>query len=1257
MGKLNQIQNAIRQLEGGKFQKLADQYVYLRFGYRNINPLGSVIGSNKTKTGTPDTFARLDNDKVVFTEYTTKKDGLAEKLHEDLDKCLDEKKSGVKPTEIEQIILFHTSVLKPEDENSLIKKAKDAGVKVTISGIGNISFDLCYHYPGLAQDELGVTADTGQVLSPNEFVEIYGRNQFTTPLNTGFYFREKEVEQIESALESERLVVVSGHAGVGKSRLALQSIENFQKQHSDYEIKCIIHRGVDVYDDLKAYFSKPGKFLIFVDDANRISNFDYVVDLLINKRDNQEIKVVATVRDYACNKVLSAARPAGEMFKIEILPLEDSQIKQLLEQEFGIKNHHFQDRIADIAQGNPRLAVMAANVALEHDTLGSISDVSSLYEKYFLSIKQDLDDKLFPNLLKVAGIVAFFRSVDMSNEKQMELIQSVFGISPDEFLTTAQKLHDFEVVDIYENEVVKPSDQVLATYLFYLCFFEEKRFSLKILLDAFFPSQAGLLREAIYPCLNAFNFKEIAKQLRPHVHDKWQELKAQGNTDSLYQFITVFWFLLQTEALIYIRDSIQGMEPEEVDMSKIDWAVHSSGSLSSLLNLIALFRQAGEVSTFKTALQLAYDYVARRPSEVPQTLYLLADRFGFDRYSSLEGYLLQSLVVETLWERTEKGKNELFSKIFIRVANKFLKTRVEGSETGSKHSIRIYHFELTATSKILKIRKSILEGLFQLYQNSSLEKEVLELIHEYSKEGYRVTTTEIITHDAELVIPFIKSYLRPDEFCHCLMVRDYLDLLEHHKIEFDNVLLKQFTTETYEIYKTLKFDYSDIRALKLDIKDYEKYRKEQISKKISGYDFDDYNRFLNQCLEIYSTLESDHLKYQFEMGIINALLMLADQNPGLYVEVILHYLDQDVSLRLNSCFLVDRLIKITGSSKVYKILSRSKHIDKTHWLFNYYQVLPVADIKPENPNQLYDLYKNAGHGELPSDFDFLLNYQAHDKLIVVHVAEIILDKARSDEHFAHSFTMLFNPYSEVNKQISSLFVNHVELLKEIYLVHSEGSDHADYDGHTLDQIVDSAPNFIAEMVEQHYKDKKLISRYDDSRDYTFIWKRRNHKTIMVRIVRTILKCEQQRGHIWGRYLEKFFISGRDGEPDTEIIARQDKLLKQVISYQAHNSDLMVLLFNTIEEFSDERQRELLSAFIRKNKNFEDFEKLPLLPAPLGWSGSAVPTLMKRIEYLESLLPLLDSAELLLHKQRVEQEIQHLIRWVESEKKSDFLDDR
>lgn len=74
------IQNAVLKLEGGAFQNLCDEFLN-ECGYNNIVSLGSKPGTNKTTSGTPDTYYCIDsNGKYIFIEYTTQQESIYNKI-------------------------------------------------------------------------------------------------------------------------------------------------------------------------------------------------------------------------------------------------------------------------------------------------------------------------------------------------------------------------------------------------------------------------------------------------------------------------------------------------------------------------------------------------------------------------------------------------------------------------------------------------------------------------------------------------------------------------------------------------------------------------------------------------------------------------------------------------------------------------------------------------------------------------------------------------------------------------------------------------------------------------------------------------------------------------------------------------------------------------------------------------------------------------------------------------------------------------
>ena len=100
-------------------------------------------------------------------------------------------------------------------------------------------------------------------------------------LDTVFRFRENELKHALQAWDKCNLLIISGRPGVGKSRFALECCQRFIKDHNDYKIRCVFNKGPDLFEDIRVHFSESGSFIIFVDDANRISRFDYISWLLV----------------------------------------------------------------------------------------------------------------------------------------------------------------------------------------------------------------------------------------------------------------------------------------------------------------------------------------------------------------------------------------------------------------------------------------------------------------------------------------------------------------------------------------------------------------------------------------------------------------------------------------------------------------------------------------------------------------------------------------------------------------------------------------------------------------------------------------------------------------------------------------------------------------------------------------------------------------------------------------------------------------
>jgi hypothetical protein len=100
--------------------------------------------------------------------------------------------------------------------------------------------------------------------------------------------------------------------------------------------------------------------------------------------------------------------------------------------------------------------------------------------------------------------------------------------------------------------------------------------------------------------------------------------------------------------------------------------------------------RSGECSFISWSyLDLLLQYLEKRPSDAPLVLHLLTDQFGFKPASYLQGFAVQLAVLDELSKRVREGRDELFSRLFLAVAEKYLNTNVSSHESKGSYAVQI----------------------------------------------------------------------------------------------------------------------------------------------------------------------------------------------------------------------------------------------------------------------------------------------------------------------------------------------------------------------------------------------------------------------------------------------------------------------------------------------------------------------------------------------------------------------------------------
>ncbi len=1243
MSKINQIEKALIEIDATKFHKLIDSYLSKKHSYL-IHSNGTKLAENKPTKGTPDSFAILDNGKYVFIEYTTQKTNILKKFLDDLDKCFDESKTKIPINNIEKVILACNIDVNMLDINTLKNKCKEHNLECIILTNSILANDINNNFSQIAKEFLNIEIDTNQILDYDEFIKIYDNSKYTTSLNTSFKFREDEIKEFNKLLNSSQVLFITGSAGVGKTKFALEECKKYADENQ-YEFKAILNRGANLFDDIKAYFHDERKYLILIDDINRVYQaLEYILDYYADKIRDNKIKIVATVRDYAKSTALEKVPQAITKEEIELKQFSEDEIKSIIQDEYQITNSIYLDKIVEVSQGNPRLALMSAKVAKETDKLESLHDVTTIYDEYFKSVNKDILISENNNLLITIVIISFFRVVDKSHTEQMQLIESSFKISSLKFWDEVEKLNNLELVDLYQDEIVKISDQILSMYLFYKIVFIDKKIDIYTILDNFFPHFQKRFIDVLSPLFQTFNSSCIKEELKISVDKLW--VKYEDNEENLLLVMRMFWFLKQTDILAYIGKKIDDLVEQKFDIKLLNfWENDTNSDNSKLLNILSVFSKDHE--NLPIAIELIVKYLKKEFLSLSQVIVIFTENYGYQNDSYRYGYNKESQLVDNLWRLTDDGKDILITKLFIRVSSYLVKTEFEDNKLkGNQCTILFY--KPHETEALQKLRNNIFDKVFSLYQNQEYKHDVLKLIEEYpSGLSHRYDISKIELWDTNHILNFIHKNLDKDSYEKCSIVQHFLDVLDTKSIDYDKKIREKFYHKDYSIEKILMLDNISISlenrdSKEIDWKATDQVLMERLSIFFKNYLFEDWKYLLDLCKKIYKIKGSNN--YKLTNNLNKLFDILAKNHSQLYVQVVTEYLKMGNPFSLNLNIL--NLIKILGKNKTYKLLNKYNFNNKYNLLLKFFTVLSKEQITQYEVDELLKLYKNTKTTIYYNSLDYLENYFLIEPNMLIKIINIVINRNKNEEtNFVDSLCGVFNIYSDIFKNMETYFANNIKLLKTIYLLCLENDTHLDYGNTALNKILTMDNSFIENYIEHIFNKEGY---YDLTNDFSIIWNRNDYKEVIFKLVNTLFNLKQKGVFINGESLKAFF----EHQNNNEIEKKINTFLKELIQKYSKNEECIIFIFELISEYSFERRKEFIECFLNYNQSFEMFDKLPLEPS----HGSRVPTLEKEKEYFESLLNVVSDTKLLRHKQKIEKNILWKKKDIERHKREDFISD-
>lgn len=1230
MPSITDVKRRIIELSPAGFQEFCDSFLHKK-GYGNVHGYGMKAGTEKTTIGNPDTYFRKDNGKYTFVAYTMQETGIYVKLKEDIDKCLDESKTGINIKDIDEIVCCHTSSnLSAGDDKKLHELCETKGIKLIIYGLDEIANQILSNYRSLSKDYLGLSLDTNQILMMDDFVIQCDANGMSAPLSTKFQFRNQEKDEILQALLENNVVIVTGRAGVGKTRLVLETIKEFSLKNG-YKVLCVKNNNLGIYDDLVAATENPGKYLFFIDDANELADINQILSYITKQYLGYEVKVIATVRDYAKAGVIREAREYIEPSIIQINPFSDEEIKNFLDENLGIKNDDYIEKIVEIAEGNPRIAYMAGKLAIEKESLVAISDVSQLYEAYYSryvdkTIGKDQD------LCFTVGILAVVNAVMLNDFSALHEILDNYGITEEIFKNKILELSQLEVVEIHLDQVATLSDQCLANYMLYYVFFQRKIISLGEVLETGYKHfRKGVIR-SLNIILNLFVNTDTKDYCRQEILRVWDKLKKNPN-EVFNKFVEDFHVFRPEEGFLIAGEWTKKINSEEITLENVDFNKNNFGVIDRPLKLLQGYKNSEYIDY---VIEILLDYCAKNEECLVAGYQWLEGNYGIDVDSYKYNYFTPKRVTTILADKIKQG-NLIAAAIGLQWAKYALGFVFRPSEMGRGGTLRLYHLELRYSDGAKEYREECWKILIILARDSMWRENIIRFLETYSRELYGVPDKAIAESDKSHVEDLLEI-INCDRVLFLRMLEHLLFNAEKNGIQYNKKWKDRLTGQLWEIYKLLEDDFvlSD-----LDYREYDDWRKKRLAEYGRNMPETSVEGLIDNTNLILADISDGRDSYSINHGLE---LIIQEFDTTRLQRFFDELINRETEILIHPWSVLAHLNKETESDQLLKKLKSSKFAHKNEWIFSFFETLPCEKVTAFYLEEFLEFLRSEDDGKIKSSSN--RNLRVLDKFINLRkdiypvACKIIYEKRSYSKFIAGIYLeLLFHEQVYLPEELLELFKGNEELLQDIYFFSLSIGRHEDYSGVFLKTFIEKDESWL-----KKYADVFWHKRRDEDYNWnTVLWKSDNYIRYYDYLFDSFPDDEMYKWEISNKF--KSVLVHKSG--DVEIQDRQKEWLIHLIQEKAH-SDKMIEIFDILCELSDDMRRAGIAAFLEANDEYEAFEKLRLLPNHWSGTDSFVPAYQRQLEFLESLYPLVPGMKYLKHKTKIQKDVDMLKDMIKQE---------
>jgi hypothetical protein len=626
--------------------------------------------------------------------------------------------------------------------------------------------------------------------------------------------------------------------------------------------------------------------------------------------------------------------------EIVITKLKDKEIGEIIEKALPNLQYYLdiKRKIIDLAKGNPRVALMATYSVTPGAETNYLNSPVLLYEKYFEKISEEIETFSKKITLQALSIVSFFGVLDRKNTDIKEILKNEFNIDWDELWVTILELHKNEVLDVYSNEIVKVSDQVLATFAFYKCFIDDKSAVIDYAqwILTFIQTHSSRIKNTLIDANNTFTYDHIKKLILPHLKEV---VSNKTDNEFLYSFYSVFWFYKGYDTLIYLKQWVQELAFENQTELTFNYVHNNHTTPTEYFELLINFwNYANEL--LKPSLQLGIELVAKQPNRLPEFLKFINDYYTYKWEDVQYGYERQNLLLDTL---LSENRSNLHGKIakgtFLNITEKLLGWHFTEYGPSKGLEFTIYNFDLHNSSELLELRSKILEGVYILWdENIELSNKILQkIVHPGGKIDKQIYVAEL---------PFYRKLvadkLSISQYSHCKFVRSLAKKINTTEISIPEEWDSFINSDILKLSKFLTTEFDDRNGKSWEER--EKEKREGIQKYISSKEWSEIEALLFSIDELCKQQNVDS-RWSIEYGVSLVFIAIANKGKSEIEKALRIFFGGKISLPLQTGvinFILNE--EVLSRKELFQLMDEYEFGTKLVWIASLLIALPENQI-------------------------------------------------------------------------------------------------------------------------------------------------------------------------------------------------------------------------------------------------------------------------------------------------------------------------